>query len=356
MNIKALLERWIQRQWSHNGLISILLSPLSFLTKCYLNHKSKKQPLHSDPLLPPLIVVGNIIVGGAGKTPVVLAVSLYLKERGWQPGIISRGYGAKQGSQARVGQGVDVSADHFGDEPALLAAQSGMPIAVHPKRRLAISALLAQFPETNIIIADDGLQHHAMPRDLEIIVQDERGIANGLLLPAGPLRETPDRLASADWLITQLSGESHAPKTPVPPDSSRHIIMRLAPIYFEQLSSGQKVLPKDWLNQYEQRRCSALAGIGQPQRFFTMLEQQGICLQSKQALADHQAIPASIFSRLNSEIILITAKDAVKCRQLTDKRIWVVHVQPHFSPSQWLVELEHELQRINQLRQPKLKR
>lgn len=350
MNIKALLERWIKKQWSHNGLFSLLLSPLSFLTKCYVNHKAKTVPLHADPHLPPLIVVGNIIVGGAGKTPVVLAISHFLKQQGWQPGIISRGYGVSLGAAAKVGQGTDVNAACFGDEPALLAAQSGLPIAVHPQRRLAITALLQQFPKTNVIIADDGLQHHAMPRDLEIIVQDQRGIANGLLLPAGPLREPPERLASADWLITQLSFEPQLPQTPTPPNSSRHIIMRLTPIYFEQLNSGLQLPTQTWLAQHGQLSCSALAGIGQPQRFFSMLEQQGVALQHTQALADHQAIPDSTFSRLNSEIILITAKDAVKCTQLNDKRIWVVHVQPLFSPSQWLIELEQELHRVNQLR------
>lgn len=351
MNIRARLESWIKQQWSRNSLFSWCLRPFSYLSKYYLHLKASRYPLYKNLNYPPIIVVGNIIVGGAGKTPVVLAITQHLKQQGWKPAIISRGYGIKLGSHARVGTSNEVNATLFGDEPTLLAQEGGVPIAVHPKRIVAIKALLEKHPDTTVIIADDGLQHRAMPRDLEIIVQDQRGIGNGLLLPAGPLREKAERLTEADWLITQLTTEHSAPITPVPPCDSRHVTMRLQPTHFTQLSTGIKVSCHDWLQKYIQHPCSAVAAIGQPIRFFTMLKQLGIELDQTLALADHQIIAPSIFSQLNNEIILITAKDAVKCTQLNDKRIWVVHVQAHFTPSHWLHTLEHELEHAYQLRQ-----
>lgn len=350
MSRRAQLEHWLHRQWHKRGLFSVLLRPFSALVAIYIKRKAQqpRATLHFAP--PPIIVVGNIIVGGAGKTPVVLAICHFLKEKGWQPGIISRGYGVQIEGAARIGQG-QLDASQFGDEPTLLAQQSGVPIAVHPKRTLALDALCQSHPEIDVIIADDGLQHQALPRDIEIIVQDGRGIANGLLLPAGPLREHPTKLQQADWLITQLSAQQDLPYTPTPARASRCVTMQLLPTYFEQLSSGQRLTAERWLTEvHKNQDCTALAAIGQPSRFFHMLEQFGISLQQQITLADHSQLAESSFSQLKAPLLLITAKDAVKYQSITDSRIWVVHVEPQFSPSTWLYELHQRLQHLHEIK------
>lgn len=347
MTLRAHLEQWIHKQWAKRGLLSWLLRPLSWLTALYIHHKQRqpRQPLALS--RPPIIVVGNIIVGGAGKTPVVLALCQHLKQQGWNPGIISRGYGVKIEGAPLVGQG-QIEATIYGDEPSLLAQQSGAPIAVHPQRVQALQALLQHYPKIDVVIADDGLQHQALSRDIEIIVQDQRGIGNGLLLPAGPLREPPQRLRNADWLITQSTKALTHVQTPTPLDPERSVQMQLTPQLFEHLESGRLVCAKDWLKSYQNHHCAAVAAIGQPSRFFHMLKNFGLKLQNQIALADHSQIPASTFSQLPTDLILITAKDAVKCKQNTDSRVWVVHVKPDFTPSHWL---HHVAQQLQQLRQ-----
>lgn len=180
MKLQAQIESWLHQQWSKKGVFSLVMRPLSKLARYYIKYQSQQPRAQLPFSAPPIIVVGNIIVGGAGKTPVVLALCEYLKNQGWQPGIISRGYGVTINGPARVGQGI-LSAADFGDEPSLIAQQTGVPIAVHPQRVQALTALCQQHPEVNVVIADDGLQHQALPRDIEIIVQDQRGIGNGLV-------------------------------------------------------------------------------------------------------------------------------------------------------------------------------
>ena len=350
MSSKAKVEHWLHRQWSKRGLFSLLLRPLSWLATYYVQRKSSQPRTTLNITPPPIIVVGNIIVGGTGKTPVVLALCDFLQTQGWKPGIISRGYGVDiKNSPARVGQG-QLSATEFGDEPTLLAQKSGVPIAVHPKRVQALEALLTKHPEINVVIADDGLQHQALCRDLEIIVQDARGMANGLVLPAGPLREPPAKLSKADWLITQLAPGQSLPNTPRPTQASRCVTMRLAPLQFEQLSTGQTLAPHAWLERYQNQACIAIAAIGQPTRFFSMLTQFGIHLKQSIGLADHGLLNMASFTQLDAQCLLITAKDAVKYPTVNDSRIWVVHVSPQFTPSRWLFELEHQLQHVLQQR------
>ena len=348
MKLQAQIESWLHQQWSKKGVFSLVMRPLSKLAQYYIKYQSQQPRAQLPFSAPPIIVVGNIIVGGAGKTPVVLALCEYLKNQGWQPGIISRGYGVTINGPARVGQGV-LSAADFGDEPSLIAQQTGVPIAVHPQRVQALTALCQQHPEVNVVIADDGLQHQALPRDIEIIVQDQRGIGNGLVLPAGPLREPPSRLQHADWLITQLPALSPMPATPAPATANRSVTMRLQATQMQQLHTGKRLTFGDWLAQYRQCSMTALAAIGQPQRFFSMLEQAGLQLEQCIAHADHHPIAASTFSQQTASILLITAKDAVKCTDISDPRIWVVHVAPQFTPSTWLVDLEQKLHELTLL-------
>lgn len=287
----------------------------------------------------PVIVVGNILVGGTGKTPIVIALVQALQARGWTPGVISRGYGVRIGSVARLSTD-GATAQALGDEPALIAHQTNAPVAVHPQRARAMTALLAQVPGVDVIVSDDGLQHLAMARDLEIIVQDERGTGNGRLLPAGPLREPARRLASADWVVTTLTAGS------VNPPSSCALTVLLQPTGVRQLTSGQSLTWKDWQARHAHEPCSAVAAIGQPERFFTMLRAAGISLTQVKALPDHDAYRSNPFTDLPEAPILITAKDAIKCEGRDDPRLWVVYVEPIFSDPLWFEQIDARLRSL----------
>lgn len=345
MSLNLQLTAWLHRQWQHRGLFSQLLRPLSCLTGLVVRRKEaryQKAPEHAYRSPAAVIVVGNILVGGAGKTPVVQALALEMRRRGWTPGIISRGYGVQIGPQPLTGQGT-LAAALYGDEPALIAAQTQAPIAVHPKRALAAQALLRDFPQVDLIISDDGLQHLALQRDLNIVVQDARGIGNGYLLPAGPLREPAARLRQADWLITQLNTNQSMPDTPRPRDPARSLTMTLAPRHIEHLSTGEAQNWECWLDLHRNRAVQALAAIGQPERFFSMLRLHGLTLSAVRSRPDHARLTVADFEGLHEGPILITRKDAVKCQGMNDPRLWVVDVLPVFSRPHWIQELDDAL-------------
>lgn len=328
--------------WLRKGILSTLLWPISWAVRATIARKYaryRNQPDLTYHSRRPIVVVGNIYVGGTGKTPVVIALVQGLQARGWQPGVVSRGYGVKIGERAVSGQGV-VSAEQFGDEPALIAQSTGVPIAVHPQRSLAVKRLQRDYPHVDIIIADDGLQHLALGRDLEVLVQDDRGIGNGRVLPAGPLREPPSRRLYVDFLLTNLRADQADPQ---PVDTlARQVIMRLLPLNVVHLRSGISLEWKSWIARHGQGRLAAVAAIGQPERFFSMLRHAGIALTQTVALPDHDPYAVSPFTDLPADQILITAKDAVKCGHFDDERIWVVHAQPQFSDPGWL-DLAHDM-------------
>ncbi|MGB6240956.1 MAG: tetraacyldisaccharide 4'-kinase [Castellaniella sp.] len=334
-------EDRLQAIWRTPGPVSTLLAPLAWLYGSLSARRMARQAAQAWQAPVPVIVIGNILVGGTGKTPVTAAVCRFLQSRGWRPGILSRGYGTRPGVTPRLS---DQSADsaHLGDEPALLHAMTGAPVAVHPKRPLAAAALLQAHPDIDVLLADDGLQHTALARDVEIIVQDARGVGNGRLLPAGPLREPPDRRRSADWLITQL-GPADTPPPDLPIDSAgkpRQIVLRLQPDHLVHLASGTQLDWPAWRLAHGRSPCSAAAGIGQPQRFFDMLRQAGLALERTLSSPDHQAPSPDALLTLPARPILITAKDAVKYTPPHDSRLWVVHAAPEFSDPGWLDALE----------------
>lgn len=340
--MRARIERGLHRAWCHKGLFSLAMWPLAGLYGSVVAQRRARyarhpERVHHDTL--PVVVVGNLYVGGTGKTPVVIALAQALQARGWQPGIISRGYGVRPGDKPRAGQGM-LDAALFGDEPSLIAAETQAPVCVHPDRKAAIRRLRRKYPEVNVIISDDGLQHLALGRDLEIVVQDGRGIGNGRLLPAGPLREPANRLETVDFIVNNLLPGEAPPDTPT--GMAHRVNMTMRPAQVEHLVSGQQQDWQEWLSGHAQAKCAAVAAIGRPERFFNMLSVSGAKLVETRSLPDHYRYDVSPFQNLDVECILVTPKDAVKCRKFGDARLYCVHPGPQFSDPGWM-DLTHEM-------------
>lgn len=321
----------LQAQWQHGGWLSRLLGPLSLLTLLAVTVKRAAyqrgwRQSYRPPV--PVIVVGNIYVGGTGKTPVVIALVQALRERGWTPGVVSRGYGVKIGNHPRTGQG-ELAAERFGDEPALISHATNAPVSIHPDRPRAVRTLLSAFPDVDVIVADDGLQHLALARDVEIVVQDKRGTGNGRLLPAGPLREPAARLRQVHAVVTNVDGP--VPITAAPPGEPYRVSMWMEPGAAWNLREGTLRTLWELQADYASAGIAAAAGIGNPERFFATLRSAGVSLNTTVPLPDHYSYAKSPFASVKSGLILVTAKDAVKCSGLGDNRLWAVPVTPHFS-------------------------
>jgi len=318
MTQQSPIEIFLTRTWLSRGLAAWLLWPISLVFGAIIAIRRClfKVGVFEQTRLPvPVIVVGNIYVGGTGKTPLVIWLSRQLREQGFVPGVISRGYG---GDASRVVEiNAQMSPDDIGDEPLLILQRAGVPLVVGRNRVSAARALLNAHPEVNVIISDDGLQHYALDRDIEILLFDDRGIGNGWLLPAGPLRESVTR--RFDFRV--LNGLESV--------GENSFSMQLVGQHAEQLinranTKALKELP-------ENLSIAAAAGIGNPERFFTMLKQLGVNVQEHIALPDHFDYSSNPFESLKVDIILITEKDAVKCSRRNgladDPRLWVVPVE-----------------------------
>ncbi len=343
MTAPSRLARWVMQQWQTRGWFSTLMTPLSWLTANVVARKQAAYRHHPGQAYHPgvpVIIVGNILVGGTGKTPVVIAITRYLQSHGWRPGILSRGYGARTGSTPRVGDR-DLDPETFGDEPVLINRQTGAPIAVHPLRAQAATALLQTFPDVDVLVCDDGLQHLALARDVEVVVQDQRGIGNGRLLPAGPLREPATRLQHVAAVITNRRNGTPQAKSGRPGDGSPaarpsgspiQVDMHIVPEETRELLGQARRSLAEWAEQSSRARICAAAGIGQPEAFFNMLQRAGIVLTQQIGLPDHFDYRVSPFVDVDADIILVTAKDAVKCQRLGDRRIWEVPITATFDP------------------------
>jgi tetraacyldisaccharide 4'-kinase len=274
--------------------------------------------LKSDRLPVPVVVIGNITVGGSGKTPLAIALARALADRGWHPGIVSRGYGAESIEPRAVD--ADALADAVGDEPVLLA-RSGFPVWIGADRPRAARGLLTAHPECDVIITDDGLQHYALERDVEIAVIDaSRGLGNGLPLPAGPLRESPSRLREADAVVL-LGGT-------VTGALGREFAMtfvgdRFVPVDARGGSAGAEA--------FRGPGVQALAGIGHPQRFFDHLLALGIAATCH-AFPDHHRFTRKDLELPGASAILMTEKDAVKCTAFADDRCWALPIRAVVDP------------------------
>ncbi|CAG9001196.1 MAG: Tetraacyldisaccharide 4'-kinase [Candidatus Celerinatantimonas neptuna] len=303
----------LDRIWYHRTLLTWLLWPLSCVFRCIAFYRRKrfltgKQKSYRPEQ--PVIIVGNIGVGGNGKTPVVLAICRYLSQIGYHPGVISRGYGGKAGSPLLVTE--TMSASLCGDEPLLIFRRSLCPVAVFADRQQAIEQLLQHHPECDVIIADDGMQHYRLARDVEICVVDAvRQFGNGFCLPAGPLREPVRRLDDVDRIVSNgglLDGFSAD-------------VMLLEPgswflVQNREQVSHESVPQKGW----------ALAGIGHPQRFYQTLSEQDIEIEGYVDVPDHAILNSGQINRLQDQVVFMTEKDALKYSQLAGPKWYYLSV------------------------------
>jgi tetraacyldisaccharide 4'-kinase len=321
-----MLARWLQRQWFDQRRLAPALWLLLPLAGLYGLLSALNRRLAKPRKLPvPVIVVGNIIVGGAGKTPLTLWLAQQLRDRGWRPGIVSRGYG-RSGDEVRPVTVTSLPAE-VGDEPLLLARRSGVPVWVGRQRAAAGAALLAAHPEVDVVLCDDGLQHYALARDVELVVFDARGAGNGWRLPVGPLREPLSRLAAVDAVIgNNFKGAL--------PGSAPTFDMTLQPGLFYRLDDPQQTCSAESLR--DRGRLHALAGIGNPARFFRTLESLGLDCETH-PFPDHHCYAAADLAFASDGILLMTEKDAVKCAGLTAGETWVLPVEAELSPA--LIEL-----------------
>lgn len=325
----SLTQLWYAPRWYHWLVISLLLplslvfALLAILRRFAFRTGFKK----STKIAVPVIIVGNISVGGNGKTPLVVYLAQLLQKQGYQPGILTRGYG---GSSAVYPLAVTAQSQvtQVGDEPMLMRQHVNCPLVVDPIRARGAQYLLEQF-ECNVIICDDGLQHYALQRDIEIVVMDgKRRLGNQLLLPAGPLREGAWRLKRADFIV--INGQAKA-----------------------EHEFAMSLLPDDLINVKNPNiSCkvselmgpvTALAGIGHPQRFFDLLATYPLTLRSTLSFVDHHQFSVN---DLPAETIIMTEKDAVKCREFAHQDCWYLPVQAQLSES-FAQQLLNKLRNIN---------
>lgn len=293
-----------QRLWRRRGALAWALWPLSRLYGLLV---ALRRGLYRADIFKsshpgvPVIVVGNVIAGGAGKTPVVMALVQHLKAKGWRPGVVSRGYG-RSTSDNRIVL-ADSPPSTVGNEPALIARSCQVPVAVAAKRSEAAQLLLSEYPDTNVIVCDDGLQHWALQRDIEICVFNEHGIGNGFLLPAGPLREAWPRAANARDVDIVL----HAGPAPQGGNAPRFALQRqLAD--FAVRADGSRVA----LASLQGTPLWALAAIARPEDFFAQLQAQGLVLAETLALPDHFDFDSWKRPPHKGYSLICTEKDAVK--------------------------------------------
>ncbi len=321
-------RRWLQAHWHERRLaaplwllvpFSVLFAGLSALRRlAYRRHW-----LPSFRLPVPVVVVGNLIVGGAGKTPLTLWLAQSLRAAGWHPAIISRGYRAAQRGPLAVTR--DAAPEEVGDEPLLLARRSGVPVWIGRDRVAAARALLARHPEVNLLLCDDGLQHYRLQRDVEIAVFDGRGAGNGWRLPAGPLREPLGRVRRAHILVFNGAPDLRVLKTaPELPGFA----MTLVPGEFYRLGQPEQHCPAA---RFAGRKLHAVAGIADPDRFFRTLTQLGLSF-TPHPFADHHAYGTGELAFPEGEVILMTEKDGVKCARLNLGEAWVLPVDAHLPP------------------------
>lgn len=307
-----MVDRILQAWNNKNVFFYLVLVPLSWLFAAItaLRRKAYQMRLLPSYKLPvPVIVVGNINMGGSGKTPVVIWLVEQLKRNGYAPGVISRGYGGKHIQPMPVKW--DSLASQVGDEPLLIARRTACPVWVGRRRRDVGRALLQANPACDVIISDDGLQHYHLQRDIEIAVVDPETMNAQYLLPAGPLREPQRRLNSIDAIVC------HDENT-----FAGAFAMQLRGQTFYNLANPKQTVVADYFNG---KLVKALAGIGKPERFFNGLTRLGVTFEGI-SFDDHHAFTAQDLDNIACDALLMTEKDAVKCQPFAQPHYWVLPV------------------------------
>ena len=334
--LRGHLERALNALWFAprdtpvRRVIRILLAPLSLIVRTVARRRRAAIRRSPAAFSPKVMVIGNLIVGGTGKTPATIATARELANRGWRVGLLAGGYRAAR-SDARLVTPADDAAEH-GDEPVLLASETGLPVAAGRQRAQALALLVRAHPDLDLVISDDGLQHSGLPRSIEVAVFDRRGAGNGCLLPAGPLREPIEVAAQMDALL--LNATSDAPVASIPA-----FRFSVEPVAFRALRDGRRVSCGDFARLAAGRSVVALAGIAQPQRFFDAIQAIGIRAHHH-PLPDHADISGETLARLDASMIVMTTKDAVKCRIAADDRCWALETGARLDTAfiEWIEE------------------
>ena len=313
------------KHWSRRGAIAWLLWPASLVFGLAVFFRHLFFRLHlfkSHAAGIPVIVVGNLTAGGSGKTPLVLRIVELLREHGWKPGIVSRGYGGT--AEHPVEANIASDPAEVGDEPILLARRSGCPVWVAPERVAACRVLREKHPECDVIVTDDGLQHYALARDIEICVVDGRGFGNGLLMPAGPLREPRSRLRSVDAVVTHGASGLNGYE------------MKLEGENLVRFTDARDVRP---VKSFAGQKVHAAAAIGDPKRFFLQLARFGLKVVPH-PFPDHHPFRAGDLDFGDGAPVVMTEKDAVKCKRFAQAHHWVFPVSASLAPAfgRWLLE------------------
>ncbi len=320
------VQSWLEQRWwrSKPDASATFLAPLEALFKFASGARSAmyrrnwRKPIHAGR---PVIVVGNLVVGGSGKTPVVQAIVRCLSQAGYNPGVISRGYPISPKQPIIVTK--DSSAKAVGDEP-ILHARLGIPVVVCADRVAAAHLLLERYPMVDVLVADDALQHYRLYRDIEVeVVSSERGYGNGRLLPAGPLREPRERAKRCDVRIMPAWAP---PKTGYKEGAHHVAVRRIDRAY--SLTNPNNVVP---LSNFSGQRPHAIAGIANPRQFADALKRAGVDGKLIE-FPDHHEFDWGDFANLDERPILMTEKDAVKCRGVVDERMWVVPLGLSLAP------------------------
>ena len=323
-----MVEQWLWRQWSHRGPFAAVMFPLSLLYAGLATWKRSRLEDNQRSVFLPLkavIVVGNLTVGGSGKTPMTAWLARTLLKAGYRPGIVSRGYGRRNPrASLLVGPGADPAV--VGDEPLMLAHGTGVPVWVDRDRVRAAKAL-AEAQGVDVVISDDGLQHHRLPRDISILMLDgRRRLGNGLCLPAGPLREPRSTVTRADFVVN----------TGGLPRQGEYAMALVAADRLHSVARPNRTRP---LRTFVGRPAHAIAGIADPERFFRALEDVGADL-IRHPFPDHHRFRARDILFDDQTPVLMTEKDAVKCRDFADDRhwYWPVSAQPEPAFEQALLQ------------------
>jgi tetraacyldisaccharide 4'-kinase len=317
MGSRPELAQRLQQAWLRRGALACLLWPLALLFGAAVRARGallRMGWLHRASLPAPVVVVGNLIAGGAGKTPTVMAVVTLLRQRGFRPGVISRGHGRAEDGVLQVS--AETPAERCGDEPRLLHARRGVPVVVGRDRVAAAQELLRRHPEVNVLVSDDGLQHRRLPRAAQVLVFDERGAGNGWLLPAGPLREPLPRQVPPRTVVLY---NAPAPSTHLPGHLAHRSLRGVVSLRAWRSGAGAR----EPLQRLMGRVVLAAAGVAHPARFFGMLRDAGLQVQEL-PLPDHYDF-ATLPWPLSTEDVVVTEKDATKLdpARMGATRVWV---------------------------------